>query len=265
MLPRPLARATHTLIVLYGYTLLGLGCLSWSFACMLLNPVLPEVLARRVGRRIAMRGFRGYLWALGLTRGFRFDTRALDDLADAGPLIIAPNHPGLLDAPIVISRLPGVCCVMKASLVDSPLFGAPSRLARYIRNDSMLGMVLASVAELRAGRQLLLFPESTRTGGTPVGPFHATAAVLAARTGVPIQTVFIETDTRFLGKGWPITRVPEMPMHWRIRLGRRFEAPADVRAFTRTLRDYFVAELGAGTPAAQTEPDAAAEPLTASS
>jgi len=59
-----------------------------------------------VGRRVTSYGFRCYLWLLRWTGAFRFDCAALDALRDAGPLIIAPNHPGLLDAVMILSRLP---------------------------------------------------------------------------------------------------------------------------------------------------------------
>jgi hypothetical protein len=62
-----------------------------------------------------------------------------------------------------------------------------------------------------------------------------------------VQTVFIESTSRFLGKGWPIFRRPEMPITYRIRLGREFAPPADVRAFTQELQEHFAAELATST------------------
>ena len=44
---------------------------------------------------------------------------------------------------------------------------------------------------------------------------------------VPIQTVIIETDSPYLGKGWPIWRTPRVPVVFRVRLGRRFAPEAD--------------------------------------
>jgi hypothetical protein len=62
---------------------------------------------------------------------------------------------------------------------------------------------------------------------------------------VPVQAVLIETPTRFLGKGWSPGSPPDLPLTYRVRLGRRFDPPADVRAFTAELDRYFRRELGA--------------------
>ena len=62
--------------------------------------------------------------------------------------------------------------------------------------------------------------------------------------GVPIQTVFIETDTPYLSKGWSILKKPRhLPMTFRVRLGERFEVDQDVNAFVDELHRYFVGEL----------------------
>jgi 1-acyl-sn-glycerol-3-phosphate acyltransferase len=104
-------------------------------------------------------------------------------------------------------------------------------------------MVRRAVAELRGGGQLLLFPEGTRTTRAPVNAFRGAIALIAQRAGVPVQTVFIETDSPFLGKGWPLTRRPTLPLSYRVRLGRRFEPPRDLHAFLRELELYYEAEL----------------------
>src|SRR6266446_2055001 len=85
----------------------------------------------------------------------------------AGPLIIAPNHPSLLDAVMVLSRLPDVACVMKADLIDNPIYGASARFSDYIRNDGFMGAATQAIANLKGGSQLLLFPEGTRTTRLP--------------------------------------------------------------------------------------------------
>jgi hypothetical protein len=39
---------------------------------------------------------------------------------------------------------------------------------------------------------------------------------------VPIQTVPIETDSPYAGKGWPLWCLPPLPVVFRVRLGERF-------------------------------------------
>src|SRR5712691_5422956 len=133
-------RAAYGYLVVYsGLLVFGLMCLIWSGAAALLCHLLSREQGRWVGRWVTSCGFRCYLWALELTGAFRFDLRALDALRGAGPLIIAPNHPSLLDAVMVLSRLPNVACVMKAELINNPIYGASARLAGYIRNDEFIG------------------------------------------------------------------------------------------------------------------------------
>ncbi len=243
---RPLRRWRHLreqLILFGGFTLLGIGCLSWAAIALPLLPLFRCCRAARFGRRVAMLGFRTYLFALHLMGAARFDLTALDELRDAGPLILAANHPGLLDAPMVLSRLPSVVCILKASLLDNVFWGAGARLACYIRNDRFLGSVHQAIDELGQGSQLLLFPEGSRTSHPPLDRFLAGAAIMAHRSGMPVQTLIIEQDTCFLGKGQPLFACPDMPMHFRIRLGRRFDAPTDPREFTRNLHAYFEQEL----------------------
>lgn len=158
-------------------------------------------------------------------------------------MIIAPNHPCLLDAFFIISRLSNVACIMKASILDNIFLGAGARLAGYIRNDAPMDMIRRAVEELKSGRPLLLFPEGTRTVQAPVNAFKASTALIAARAGVPVQTVFIETDSAYMSKGWPLYRKPAMPITYGVRLGRRFEPQDDARAFTQELHQYFAREL----------------------
>ncbi|ODV14111.1 MAG: acyltransferase [Thiobacillus sp. SCN 64-317] len=226
-----------------GLVLLGTISLTWSALAVPLHYVLPRRWARLLGRRSVTTLFRLYLGALDLIGACRFDLRELDTLRNEGPLIIAPNHPCLLDAVMVISRLPNTACIMKADIVDNIFLGAGARLAGYIRNDARLSMIRQAVAELRNGSHLLLFPEGTRTTRWPVNACKGTAALIARRARVPIQTVFIETDSPYLSKGWPLFRCPAMPITYRIRLGRRFDPPAKAGAFTEELERHFIEAL----------------------
>jgi lysophospholipid acyltransferase (LPLAT)-like uncharacterized protein len=68
-------------------------------------------------------------------------------------------------------------------------------------------------------------------------------AIIAQRAQAPVQTVIIETNTLFLSKGWPLLRMPPLPLHYRVRLGRRFEPPTDASRFMVELREHFEQEL----------------------
>jgi 1-acyl-sn-glycerol-3-phosphate acyltransferase len=234
--------------VLYcGLVLLGTICLAWTPFALIAYPLLSGSRGRALGRYATMLIFRFYLGCLGLSRRCSFDLNALDALRGGPPLIIAPNHPCLLDAVMVISRLPNVACVLKSELMNNLFLGAGARLARYIRNEPLRHMVRESIRDFACGSHLLLFPEGTRTVTDPVNPLKGSVALIACRAQVPVQTVLIETDSRYLSKGWPLFRKPPMPIHYRIRLGRRFDPPQNTRQFMDELEQYFARELVQGS------------------
>jgi 1-acyl-sn-glycerol-3-phosphate acyltransferase len=164
-------------------------------------------------------------------------------LRDQGPLIIAPNHPSLLDAVMVISRLPNVACVLKNELMNNVFLGAGARLARYIRNQSIRQMVMEASEDFKSGSQLLLFPEGTRTINQPLNALKGSIALISAQAQVPIQTVLIETNSRYLSKGWSLFRKPIMPVRYHIRLGKRFDPPTDSHTLMQELELYFKQNL----------------------
>lgn len=226
-----------------GLASLGIGCSIWTLIAMFAERLLPKPFARRFGRQGVMRLFRLYLWWLDFLGLARFDLRALDVLRDQPALIIAPNHPCLLDALMVASRLPNVVCVMKASLIDSFMWGAGARLAGYIRNDWFLGTSALSVEALQQGSHVLIFPEGTRTESASLDTVRGSIGVVAARANVPIQTVIIETNSAFLRKGWAWLRRPDMPVYISVRLGERVEGPYDSRQLPKLLEASFRRQL----------------------
>jgi len=243
--------AGHPLWIAYEYVamLIGLGtltalCLLWLPCALLLNPLLPRRLGQPLGRRMISFGFRIYLGILSLFCACRFDLSEIDQLRDQGPLIVAANHPSLLDAVMIVSRLPNAVCVMKAALMGNLLFGAAARLARYIRNDVALKMILEGRDELGQGAHLVIFPEGSRTLNFPYDASSPSTGLIASRSKVPVQTLLIEFSTPYLGKAWPLFRRPVLPLSCRIRLGRRFAPPGNIQAFAAELDTYFSSEFG---------------------
>jgi 1-acyl-sn-glycerol-3-phosphate acyltransferase len=237
-------RAVYDYTAFYGSMLLfGLLCLSWSLLAVPLLVLLPRRTAMAWGRYGIMAAFRLYSHWLGLLGVYRLDVSALDTLRDAPPLILAPNHPSLIDAPLILARHPNLTCVMKSDLMGNLLFGPGARLARYIRNGSALQMVREAVANLREGAVLLLFPEGTRTTRAPVNGLKRSIGVIAKHARVPVQTLLIETDSPLLRKGWRFGMRPSLPITYRVRLGRRFDPSPDVDAFVAELERYYHSEL----------------------
>ncbi|MET0333100.1 MAG: lysophospholipid acyltransferase family protein [Rhizobacter sp.] len=223
--------------------LLGLGSLSWNLISYALYPFLPRERALKIGRAAIAGGYRLFWWWLQVTGVMRLSYDGIDELNRDAGLIIAPNHPTALDALLVVARVPRGVCIMRASLMQNPFLGAGARLARYIRNDPPSGMVRGAVNNLKAGGQLVMFPEGTRTVTAPVNHFLPGLTLIAHKAGVPIQTVIVDTETGYLGKGWPVWKPPHFPMVYRVRLGERFAPDADHQGLSARLEDYFRREL----------------------
>jgi 1-acyl-sn-glycerol-3-phosphate acyltransferase len=236
---------------------LGLMSIGWNLLALLLYPVLPRAVGRRIGRAMIAHGY-GVFWRIARASGMlRLEAAALDVLRDEPGLIVAANHPSMLDALMLVARLPKSACIMKASLMRNPFLGPGARLARYIRNDSPRSMVKLAVDDLRAGGQLVLFPEGTRTTRRPLNRFNSPLTLIAKRARSPIQAVLIDTDSPYLGKGWPLWKLPPLPIVFSVRLGRRFEPADDHVALQREIEAWYAAQVRPGLPAPAAAPVAA--------
>lgn len=241
-------RSYESIAMVLGLGALAIICLLWLPFALILKPILPRKHGQSLGRLAIRLGFRSYLAFLETLCACRFDLAELDRLQDEGPLILVANHPSLLDAVMILSRFPNAVCVMKAALLDNILFGSAARLARYIRNNAPLEMILSAREELQAGAHLVIFAEGTRTLNFPLEACMPTTGLIAGRAKVPVQTLLIEFSTPYLGKAWPLFRRPELPLSCRIRCGRRFPPPTNVAAFTAELERYLRSELTVSTP-----------------
>jgi 1-acyl-sn-glycerol-3-phosphate acyltransferase len=224
---------------------LGLASLVWSLVAALMLPVVPRQRAQAIGRHVVASSYRVF-WNLAAGFGLmEVDSQALDRLNDdASGLVVVANHPSMVDALLIVARLQRGVCIMKGDLMRNVFLGAGARIARYIPNDSPRTMLRHAIANLREGAQLVMFPEGTRTeAGGMLNRFRPGVTAIAHKAGVPIQTVFIETESPYLRKGWPIWRVPPFPMAFRLRLGERFEPRESAALSLDELEAYFRKEL----------------------
>src|SRR5580698_1135248 len=136
-------------LILYSSLLvLALICVSWSLLALPLYLLLPRRAGITVGRHGIMYGFRLYGHWATMVGAYRLDLSAIDSLRGSPPMILAPNHPSLIDAILILTRHPNIVCVMKAELMRNVFLGAGSRLARYVPNESPRQIVKESVAHL---------------------------------------------------------------------------------------------------------------------
>jgi 1-acyl-sn-glycerol-3-phosphate acyltransferase len=240
----------YTLVLYMLLLLLGAMSITWNACALVLYPLVPRSRGRRMGRGVISYCYR-FFWALSSLAGLlRVDASCLDGLRGEGCLIVVANHPSMLDALLLVARLPRSACIMKAGLMKNVFLGAGARMARYIRNDSPRGLVRLAVQDLRDGGQLVVFPEGTRTVGREINSFRPGFTLISKLAQAPIQTVFIDTDSPYLRKGWPIWRLPPLPIVFEMRLGQRFFPAEDSHAQLLEIEQYYRARMGPPQPVA---------------
>ena len=212
----------------YEYAVMAGGVLLFSCASVLVGAggifpglLMPGPVRRRWGRWLLHRFSRGLMWAYQSSGILHFDLKDLDPLRDEDSLVIVANHPSLIDALLIASRLPNLFCVVKSGLRRNPIISGAVWAAGYVPNDSGLQFVKATARLFPEGGHLLVFPEGTRTATPPLGPMRGGFALAAKKNKIPVQTVVLTTDSRFLSKGWPLWKRPEFPLHYKARLGER--------------------------------------------
>lgn len=217
----------------------------------LLMPLLfrPER-TRRLARGLLRASFRGFVRLLALFRVVECRYEGFERLRAApGPLILAPNHPALWDAVFVLAEAERMACVLKTSLLRNPLLVGGATAAGFIPNEPAHRMLRRCVATLRQDGRLLFFPEGTRTreAGGALNPFQGGIALLARNLAVPIWPVYVRSNSRYLGKGWPLWRLPTEAIRLRITVGEPISFPpgGDTQVFLEDLRNRHAAALAA--------------------
>ncbi len=239
-LPRTLL---EYLVLYFGLLLLGTMLLGGTVVCLVMVLTAPKDRRRGRARAAASGVFRYFLNIMGALGVIRTDLSAIDCLRHEGALVVAPNHPTLLDAVLMLSRMPNATCIMKASLARNFFLGKGAQMAGYIENNAARSMVRQAVDRLDEGGQLLVFPEGTRTISEPVNPLKGAFSLIAKKSGKPVQIVIIETNSPYLRKGWPIWKRPDLPLYYRARLGPQFEPTGTTDEIKLKTQHIFEREL----------------------
>jgi len=173
------------------------------------------------------RKFLGFEDALCRTGQFQTDLESVRPLADLSGTIVVANHPSLLDAFFLLSRIPRSRCIIRSGIMHNPCFSGAARACGYILNDSGHTFVKQSVKHLKNGDNLLIFPEGSRTyPGQKIHPFKQGFALAALKSGAPVQCVFIRMSESHLSKGRSLFSPAHLPIHLQMTLGPRLQPSA---------------------------------------
>jgi 1-acyl-sn-glycerol-3-phosphate acyltransferase len=209
-----------------------------------------SALARRVIHHL-FRVFVAMMCGLGVCS---LEVRQRDRLKRHGLLILA-SHPSLIDVVFLMALVRDADCIVKAALLRNPFTRGPVRAAGFVCNDSGPALIDDCVASVRAGNNLIVFPEGTRTpAGSALGRLQRGAAHLAVRGGLTITPVRITCSQQLLGKNDKWWRVPRHAGHFVIDVGDDIaiashlaEDGAQALA-ARRLNDELARHLGAENP-----------------
>ncbi|MFA6170019.1 MAG: lysophospholipid acyltransferase family protein [Candidatus Margulisiibacteriota bacterium] len=140
----------------------------------------------------------------------------------AGAFMIAANHQGAADIPIVLGGLPvNFLFAIKKELFKIPIFGWYLRMTGYFPVDramilSAYKLVDKMVDLLNQGDKILIFPEGTRSGDGSLGEFKRGSLLAALKAKVPVLPVAIAGSYDIMPKGTKLIR----PAKVRLSIGK---------------------------------------------
>jgi len=196
-------------------------------------------------RGIVQRHCAAFLRRLGEMGRLHVEFLGFEDAADWRGSVVCPNHPSLLDALFLFSKIPDVDCVIGRNPRRDPLLAVSAWRAGYVPSEPAGVMLRECRRRLADGANIVIFPEGTRTAVGALNGFQGGFALPAIQSGGSVRTVFIECDSMALGKGFSFFKNAHPPLRFRISTGEVFKASRGRRArdFSREIEGYFRANL----------------------
>ena len=186
---------------------------------------------------VAMLWGRCLVVAARIVCGIRLEVRGLENIPP-GAALIASRHQSAFDTFVWLTLLPRCCYVFKQELRRIPMFGSLVAAAGMIEVDrqrggaAIRGLLVEADRAVREARQIVIFPEGTRSDpGSPV-VLQSGIAALAARTGLPV--IPVSTDS---GEYWGRRAFRKRSGTIRILIGRPIPPRTERRALMRMLTE----------------------------
>ncbi len=153
-------------------------------------------------RDTIVRGIRRWaarvMWGLRTISGTQMEVRGHAHIP-RGAALVASKHMSMWETIVFHLLLEDPAAVMKRALRFVPLYGSYARKARMIWIDRSAGaralkqLVTESVARLKEGRQILIFPEGTRRPPGAAPNYKSGVAAVYAALDVPCTPVALNS------------------------------------------------------------------------
>jgi 1-acyl-sn-glycerol-3-phosphate acyltransferase len=164
---------------------------------------VPLLLAPRGAMLWVMRVWaRGVIALLRLICGVTLELRGMERIPQ-GACVLACKHQSAFDTIVWLALLPDTAYVLKKELLAIPFYGWHARRVGMIPVDrsgggpALRGMLRAAQAALAAGRQVVIFPEGTRTAPGERGRYQPGVVAIAGASDAPV--IPVATDS---GRVW---------------------------------------------------------------
>jgi 1-acyl-sn-glycerol-3-phosphate acyltransferase len=156
-------------------------------------------------------------------------------------LVVAANHPGLMDVGWLLARVPEGVCVTKPDVARNVLYGSTARCAGYLTTDRGHLLLRNASRRLSQGHTVVVFPEGTRSPEGGMNPLKPGFIAMARLAQVPIQLVRIQCDSSLLAKERPWWVVPRLPANVTVTLGPCLPPPGrDTAAVMESIDAWFL-------------------------
>src|SRR6185295_8277081 len=209
----------------------------WITVAMVVSVFHPE--AAMTMARVVWSG--PILWMVGA----RLKVEPLPDVDWTRPYLFAMNHQSTLDIPVAVSALPvNIRFVSKQSLARVPFIGWYMRRTGMVFVDRSnrvraVESLRRAGERIRAGVNILIFPEGTRSRNGRILPFKKGPFALALEAKVPIVPVVIEASGQVLpADAWTL-----YPGAVRVKVGRPIPTegrPEDRDALAQEVREAMI-------------------------
>lgn len=142
--------------------------------------------------------------------GVQFEITGINNFKDLDvPCVFISNHMSTLDTfvlPAIIAPFRDVTFVVKQSLVDYPVFKYvmrsrdPITVNRRNPREDLRAVLEEGEERLKAGRSIIIFPQTTRAVDFDPAEFNSIGVKLAKRVNAPIIPIALKTDAWGNGK-----------------------------------------------------------------